>query len=98
MTDSKGIFSSDSSVISLMDIKDLIKLCRYNPARKEIFFSGYEFADDLISHEGVVLYKKGREITPEIMGKIVELYKSNTSLVLIFKLLRTDTVYHNFTK
>ncbi|MFC1729177.1 hypothetical protein ACFL6I_02475 [candidate division KSB1 bacterium] len=96
MADLADLFSVESKAIEVEGVESLCKLCRYHPRKRDDFLSGLVLAEDLASEKGVTLYTTGTKLTPERIGRLIEISENNPSLQVRFKIDKSEELIDNF--
>ncbi|MFC1493167.1 hypothetical protein ACFL6O_04340 [candidate division KSB1 bacterium] len=98
MTGIIDILSTKTDTVEIEGVESLITFCRYRPLKLDEFVFGLELAEDLQSEEGVTLYTRGTNITPNHVKRLIDLIKIYPKLELVFKIKRTKLLLDMFRK
>ncbi|MFC1493298.1 hypothetical protein ACFL6O_05000 [candidate division KSB1 bacterium] len=97
MAQNIGTFLIEENAIHVVGIKNLSRLCHFEPADKNKLFDGLELADELKDDKGAALFVAGTKINHAYISKLIRLsedYKEDFDFD--FRLKPTPELISNF--
>ena len=88
-------FTIKKNTIMLSNIDSLVEFSRYRSSDLK-FLDGLLLAEDLITKAGVILYTKGKDITPERVARLIKLQSTQKNFDFAIELKRDNNLVNTF--